>query len=195
MARREARLEREPAPITGLLRRWAAGDRVAEEQLLAVVYRDLKKMAAYCLRDERTDHTLQPTALVHEVYLRLAGQRGIHWRNRTQFLALVAKMMRRVLIDSARQHRAEKRGGDRARVTLEEGAVPESKCVDLIALDDALSGLAGHDPLKAKLVELRYFAGLSVTEAAGALGISRATATRWWELARAWLYRELERSR
>lgn len=180
--------------VTELLRAWAAGEAGASEELVPLVYTELRRQARQVLRREGEGHTLQATALVHEAWLRLDGQHDARWQSRTQFLAVAAQTMRRVLVDHARARRALKRGGGGTLVTLGEAdrapATPED--VDVLALDDALARLATMDPRKARLVELRYFAGLSMPEAAAALGISLATVGREWAVARMWLRRELE---
>ena len=189
--------------VTELLRAWGAGDAVAGEAPVPLVYAELRRQARRALRREGDGHTLQPTALVHEAWMRLDGQHGARWESRTQFFAVAAQMMRRVLVDHARTRHALKRGGAAARVTLgavdravaEPGASPGGApldAVDLLALDEALARLAALDPHKARLVELRYFAGLSIPEAAAALGVSPATVGREWAVARMWLRRELE---
>jgi RNA polymerase sigma-70 factor (ECF subfamily) len=190
--------ERPPA-ITELLHAWERGDAAAPEALARLVYAELRRRAASALRREADGHTLQPTALVHEAWMRLDGQRGARWESRTQFFAVAAQMMRRVLVDHARTRRALKRGAAPVQVTLGEvdrvGAAPDAASatdsVDLLALDDALARLAELDPRKSRLVELRYFAGLSIPECAVALGVSQATVGREWAVARAWLRREL----
>jgi RNA polymerase sigma factor (TIGR02999 family) len=179
--------------VTELLHAWGAGDAGASEALVPLVYAELRRQARRALRREAEGHTLQATALVHEAWLRLDGQHDARWESRTQFLAVAAQMMRRVLVDHARTRRALKRGGGEIQVTLghadNEAAAPDE--VDVLALDDALARLAIMDPRKARLVELRYFAGLSIPEAAAALGISQATVGREWAVARLWLRREL----
>ena len=184
--------------VTELLRAWGAGDAGAGEALVPLVYAELRRQARLALRREGEGHTLQPTALVHEAWLRLEGQHDARWESRTQFLAVAAQAMRRVLVDHARTRRALKRGGGGAQVTLgaadRAAAAPDTApdAVDVLALDEALARLATLDPRKARLVELRYFAGLSIPEAAAALGISQATVGREWSVARMWLRRELE---
>jgi len=181
--------------VTGLLHAWKAGDAAASDALVPLVYAELRRQARRALRREGEGHTLQATALVHEAWLRLDGQHQAHWESRTQFLAVAAQMMRRVLVDHARTRRALKRGGGETQLTLgsaeQAAATPDD--VDVLALDDALGRLATLDPRKARLVELRYFAGLSIPEAAAALGVSQATVGREWAVARMWLRRELER--
>ena len=189
--------------VTGLLRAWADGDAQASDSLVRLVYAELRRQARMALRREGEGHTLQPTALVHEAWLRLGGQHDARWESRTQFFAIAAQTMRRVLLDHARTRRALKRGGGAVEVTLggvdrgdaKAGARVESTpldVVDVIALDDALKRLAELDPQKARLVDLRYFAGLSIPEAAEVLGVSTATVGREWAIARMWLRRELE---
>ena len=185
--------------VTELLRAWSAGDAEASDSLVRIVYEELRRQARLTLRREGEGHTLQPTALVHEAWLRLGGQHHAQWESRTQFFALAARMMRRVLVDHARTRRALKRGGA-VHVTVgvgSPGGVAEAEgasldAVDVIALDDALGRLAAIDPQKARLVDLRYFAGLSIPEAAAALGVSAATVGREWAIARMWLRRDLE---
>lgn len=181
--------------VTELLHAWGAGDAAASDALVALVYTELRRQARRALRREGVGHTLQATALVHEAWLRLDGQHRAHWESRSQFLAVAAQMMRRVLVDHARTRRALKRGGGETQLTLgdAEQAVAAADNVDVLALDDALARLATLDPRKARLVELRYFAGLSIPEAAAALGVSQATLGREWAVARMWLRRELER--
>jgi RNA polymerase sigma factor (TIGR02999 family) len=196
--------EPEPLAVTELLRAWGAGDAQASEELAPLVYAELRRQARRALRHESEGHTLEPTALVHEAWMRLDGQHDARWESRAQFFAVAAQMMRRVLVDHARTRHAQKRGGAGVRVTLgavdrEAGAggaspraVAPVDAMDLLALDDALARLATFDPQKARLVELRYFAGLSIPEAAAALGVSPATVGREWAVARMWLRRELE---
>jgi RNA polymerase sigma factor (TIGR02999 family) len=185
--------------VTELLRAWGAGDEEASEELARIVYEELRRQARRALRREGEGHTLQPTALVHEAWLRIDDQHEVSWQSRTQFFAVAAQMMRRVLVDHARARRTQKRGDGATQVTLGvlEGEIDASRggesvdVVDLLALDDALARLATLDPSKARLVELRYFAGLSIPEAAAALGVSAATVGREWVMARAWLRRAL----
>ena len=186
-----------PPRVTELLRAWNAGDSRASETLAPLVYAELRRQAKLALRREGEGHTLQTTALVHEAWLRLDGQHEAQWESRNQFFAVAAQMMRRVLVDHARSRAAAKRGGAAARVTLAaaeaapDGSESALDLVDLIALDDALQRLAALDPRKAQLVELRYFAGMSIPETAEALGMSQATVGREWAVARMWLRREL----
>ena len=178
--------------ITTLLQAWGGGDSAALDQLVPIVYDELHRQAERFLRREAPGHTLQTTALVNEAYLRLIDQRQAHWQNRAQFFGIAGQLMRRILVDHARAHRAAKRGGDAVQVTLDESAVEATGSdLDLLALDDALTRLATLDPQQAKVVELRYFTGLGIEETAEALDISPATVKREWAMARAWLKREL----
>jgi RNA polymerase sigma factor (TIGR02999 family) len=160
--------------------------------LVVSLYSELRTLASRYLQRERRDHTLQTTALVNEAYLRLAEQKQVHWKNREQFLGVAAQLMRRILVDYSRAHSASKRGGNAEKVALENAAVfsPE-KAADVVAVDEALTKLAQLDPQQARLVELRFFGGLSLEEAAGVLGVSRTTVKRNWNVAKAWLAREL----
>jgi RNA polymerase sigma factor (TIGR02999 family) len=177
--------------ITEVLNAIDRANTKAAGQLLPLVYEELRKLAASKLADEQPGQTLEPTALVHEAYLRVVGVADeARWENRGHFFAAAAEAMRRILIDIARRKRTPKHGGDRAREPLDDIVAPE-KCDELIALDDALMRLAAQDSEKAKLVELRYFAGLTGEEAAKVLGISLATADRYWAYARSWLQREI----
>ncbi len=180
--------------VTELLRAWSAGRAGASDRLVPLVYAELRRQARRELRREGEGHTLQATALVHEAWLRLDGQHDARWESRSQFLAVAAQIMRRVLVDHARTRRALKRGGGETQVTLGDAmnAVAASDSVDVLALDDALARLGIMDPRKARLVELRYFAGLSIPEAAATMGISQATVIREWAVARMWLRRELD---
>jgi len=190
--------------VTELLRAWGAGDAQASEVVAPLVYAELRRQAGLALRREEPGHTLQTTALVNEAWLRLDTQRDARWESRTQFYAVAAQMMRRILVDHARRRQSLKRGAAPVQVTLDaidrEGHAHASTTaqssldpVDLLALDDALAGLTELDPQKARLVELRYFAGLSMPQVAEVLGVSLATVGREWSVARMWLRRELER--
>ena len=181
--------ETSSADVTGLLRAWSRGDQDAAERLVPLVYDELRQQAGRFLRRERPDHTLRPTALVHEAYLRLVGQERITWKNRAQFFGVAAQLMRRILVDHARQRGAAKRAGDWCRVFLEEEPGAPARDIDLVALEEALQELSAQDPDKVRMVELRYFGGLSLEETAAALGISSSTVTREWRMARAWLRR------
>jgi RNA polymerase sigma factor (TIGR02999 family) len=181
-----------PDNVTQLLAEYRRGDRGALDRLLPLLYGELRKIAAHYLRGEREGHTLQPTALVHEAYLRLVDQQNIHWQNRAHFCSIAARVMRHVLVDHARGRGAGKRGGGAARVTLgDEIAAALEREVDVVALDDALSALEAYDSGKSRVVELRYFGGLTIEEAAEVLGVSPATVKREWTVARAWLHREM----
>jgi RNA polymerase sigma factor (TIGR02999 family) len=178
--------------VTELLVLWRQGDREAQERLMALVYDELRRRAAAYLRRERVGHTLQPTALVHEAYLRLVEQDRVVWQGRAHFLAIAASMMRRVLMDHGRRQKAGKRGGGGTRVTLDEAfSLVSPRGLDLLALDTALSELAAIDEQQARIVELRAFGGLEVEETAEVLGISTATVKRHWAFALAWLQRRL----
>jgi RNA polymerase sigma factor (TIGR02999 family) len=181
-----------PGPVTQLLIRFRAGERGVLDSLLPLVYDRLQQLARRHLRKERSSHTLQSTALVHEAYLRLADQDAAAWQTRTHFFAVAANLMREILVDHARRHKSAKRGGGAFRVTLDERLelLPQAD-LDLLALDDALVALAEVDPAKARLVELRFFGGLTIEESADVLQMSVATVKRHWSLARAWLYREI----
>ena len=182
-------------PVTELLVRYHAGDSGALDQLLPLVYDELQRLASRHIRKERQNHTLQSTALVHEAYLRLVGQAPSEWQTRTRFFAVAANLMREILVDHARRHKTAKRGGGAYRVTLDEGLeLPPQVDLDLVALDEALIALARIDPAKARLVELRFFGGLTIEESADVLGLSLATVKRHWSLARAWLYREISQT-
>jgi len=174
-----------------LLGEGSAGGAAAPE-LVVSLYAELKRLASRCMSRERPDHTLQTTALVHEAYLRLSNQRQTQWKNREQFLGVAAQLMRRILVDHSRSHAAAKRGGGAEHVLLEDALVlSKEKAADVVALDEALVRLAAFDPEQARLVELRFFGGLSNEEVAGVLGISVTTVKRNWNVAKAWLIREL----
>ena len=178
--------------LTDLLAAWSRGDREAAEALLPEIYDELRRMAKRQLVRERRDHTLEPTALVHEAFLRLLRQNKIEWQNRRHFLGVAGSMMRRILIDHARARRSDKRGGGAPLLTLEGlSEIPVEPPPDVVALDEALHELAAFDPLKAQIVEMHFFAGLSVAETAAVVGRSTATISRHWRLARAWLFRRL----
>lgn len=181
-----------PHVVTRLLVDWGNGDQQALEKLTPLVYQELKRLAARYLRRERREHTLQSTALVHEAWLRLIDQKQVQWQNRAQFFGIAAEMIRRILIDHARNRQAAKRGDGALKLSLDDAlATPHRRDLDLVALDDALRDLAKLDPQQGHLVELRFFAGLSIEESAEVLGVSPATVKREWTTARAWLYREL----
>lgn len=185
-----------PSGLTTLLSQVSAGDEDAAASLFSLVYDELRRLARSALRHERPDHTLQPTALVHEAYLRLADQPESRWENRAHFLAVAARAMRRILVDHARGHKAIKRGSGDARFALQDvatSAVDPGQDLDLVILDEALARLSAIDPRQARIVELRFFGGLSVEETATAVGASTRTVKRDWHLARAWLKREMAR--
>jgi RNA polymerase sigma factor (TIGR02999 family) len=178
--------------ITRLLADWAGGDRDALDRLAPLVHAELRRIARRQMGGERQGHTLQATALVNEAYLRLAGQEGFEWKDRAHFYAVCAQVMRHVLIDHARAHARDKRGGGALHVSLDEAAVMSAESAsELVALDEALRELEEVDPQKGRVVELRYFAGLSIEETAEVLGISPTTVRREWRRAKAWLYRAL----
>jgi len=183
-----------PIDVATLLSEFDVGNDKEAAELVVLLYSELRSLASRYLQRERREHTLQTTALVHEAYLRLADQREVHWKNREQFLGVAAQLMRRILVDHSRGHDAKKRGRGFEKVFLEEAAgFSKGKASDVIALDEALTRLAEFDPQQAHLVELRFFGGLSIEESAGALGVSRTTLKRNWNLAKAWLARELRR--
>ena len=185
----------DPAAVTGLLRAWGEGDTKAGDRLMPLVYAELRKRAAAYLRRERPGHTLQPTALVHEAYMRMAGQDRAAWKNRAQFFGVAACMMRRILVDHARALNMAKRAGRLINVELQEDhAVVAAPDIDVLALDEALTRLAAFDARKTAVAELRFFSGLSVEETAQVLGVSVATVEREWQVARAWLYSALKGS-
>lgn len=188
------RLMAETEDITALLHRAREGDRGAESRLLEVLYAELRRIAGICIRGERQDITLQPTALVHEAYLRLAGSQAGDWEDRKHFLAAAAQVMHHVLVDCARARRTQKRGGNLFRVELYAGIpAPKDWALDLLDLDEALGRLAKLDERQARIVEMRFFAGLTEVEIAGILGVSDRTIKREWEFARAWLHGQLTR--
>jgi len=161
---------------------------------MPIVYSELRRMAHNFLQRERSDHTLQSTALVHEAYVRLVGQKLPEWQNRAHFFGVAARLMRQILVEYARSHRADKRGGSACKVTLEESTLaPQPTDLDVIMLDDALQDLAKLDPQQSRIVELRFFAGLSIDDTSEVLGISPATVAREWTTARVWLHREISR--
>lgn len=180
--------------VTTLLRAWGQGDQHAFEQLTPLVYDELRRRARRYLRAERQNHTLRPTALVHEVYLRLVNLDQVDWQDRTHFFALAARQMRRILVDSARARQYHKRGGGAVNVTFEETLAVSHRHPDLVALDDALTALTAHDERKARVVELRFFGGLTNEEIATELRISTDTVTRDWQMAKLWLRRELRKA-
>jgi RNA polymerase sigma factor (TIGR02999 family) len=171
---------------------WSRGDQQALAELMPLVYDELRQIAARYLRREHPGHTLQTTALVHEAYLRLIDQKHVNWQNRAHFFGIAAQMMRRILVDHARGQRTDKRGGGATKLSLDEAiGLAEEREVDLVALDDALTNLAAMDAQQSRIVELRFFGGLTVEEVAEVIGVSPATVKREWSMAKAWLYREL----
>ena len=186
----------EPSPqnVTKLLAQWSNGDQGALEALIPLVYEELRRVARYYLKQEKQNHTLSSTALVHEAYLRLVNQKEVTWQNRAHFFAVAAQMMRRILVDHARRRGYAKRGGGAMTLALEEAvATPQRREIDLVALDDALDSLAKLDQRQSRMVELRFFGGLSIEETSEVLGVSMPTVKREWASARAWLYREISR--
>jgi RNA polymerase sigma factor (TIGR02999 family) len=178
--------------VSGLLLAWGNGDPEAGERLMPLVYDELRRRAASYLRREKADHTLQPTALVHEAYLRLIGQDRVTWQNRAHFHGVAAQMMRRILVDHARGQARSKRSGAAVRVALEDGmAAIEPRDCELLLLDQALNDLSAIDAQQARIVELRYFGGLTESEVANVLTVSRSTVTREWLIAKGWLYRRI----
>ncbi len=185
--------EENPGEITKMLLAMTDGNREVVDQILPHIYTELRKLAGSYLRRERSDHTLQPTALVHEAYMKLIDQRHVKWQNRAHFFGIAAQVMRRILMDHARKHSAEKRGSGENAVSLDDEFIVVSKgrSADLIALDDALEELAKLDPQKAKIVELRYFGGLSIEETAEVMDISVPTINRHWRMAKAFLHSQV----
>ena len=180
------------SPVTELLARWRSGDQDALDALMPLVYSELRQLAQHYLRRERSDHTLQSTALVHEAYLRLAGQSPPPWQNRAHFFGIAAHLMRQILVEHARSHGAAKRGGGATRMTLDESlAIAQQKDVDVIVLDKALRDLTELDAQQGRIVELRFFGGLTIEDTSEVLGISPATVKREWVTARAWLFRAI----
>lgn len=181
-----------PAGITQLLIAWNQGDRGARDELMPLVYDELRRLARGYLRRERPGHTLQPTALVNEAYLRLIDQSQVNWQNRAHFFGIAARLMRQVLVNHAEAHRAAKRGGDAERIPLDDvDHLAVEQAVDLVALHESLERLERIDPPQCRIVELRYFSGLTIEEIAEVMGVSPATVKREWTTARAWLRREL----
>jgi RNA polymerase sigma-70 factor, ECF subfamily len=182
-----------PEGVTRLLKDWNEGDQSALDKLMPLVYAELRRLANNYLRRERANHTLQPTALVNEAYMRLVDQRNARWQNRAQFFGVAAQLMRRILVDHARLHQAKKRGGsDQQRLSLTNvEPVSDKPDIDLLALHEALNELAEVDPQQSRIVELKFFGGLSIEETAEVLGIGHATVERDWKMARAWLRSKL----
>jgi RNA polymerase sigma factor (TIGR02999 family) len=179
-------------PVTELLARWNKGDVAAREALIPVVYDELRRIARKCLAGQRNDHTLEPTALVHEAYLRMMTRSSRPWQNRIHFFAIAARMMRQILVDHARMHAAAKRGGGEITLVFDESVAQKEKVgLDLIALDDAMQRLASFDPRQCEIVELRFFGGLTIEETAQVFELSPATIKREWATARLWLHRAM----
>jgi RNA polymerase sigma-70 factor (ECF subfamily) len=185
----EGKLQHE---VTAILQEWSGGDRDAPERLMPFVYDELRRLARTFLFRERDGHTLQPTALVHEAYVRLVDQTRVNWQNRAHFYGIASRMMRRVLVDHARAHATDKRGGGTVRLSVDDVQLPiEQRAADLVALDEALERLLQMDERKCRVVEMRFFAGMSDEEIAEVLGVTTRTVLRDWKTARLWLYREL----
>jgi RNA polymerase sigma-70 factor, ECF subfamily len=181
--------------ITQMLKQWSEGNQNVLDTLMPLVYEELRRQASRYLRRERPDHTLQTTALIHEAYLKLIDQRRVDWQNRSHFFAIASQAMRRILVDHARERHREKRGGAAENLPIEEAAyvASDEKGVDLVALDEALTRLAEFDERQARVVELRYFSGLSIDETADVLGVSNVTVRRDWNMAKAWLHQQISR--
>ena len=183
-----------PTSVTQLLSDWGKGDQKALDQLMPLVYSELHRLASRYMRSERLGNTLQSTALVSEAYIKLAGSGPIEWQNRAHFFGVAAQIIRHILLDHSRARGSAKRGGGAVALSLDEAvAAPEQRDVDLEALDDALNELAKIDPLQSRIVELRFFAGLSIEETAAVLKVSRSTVKREWVMARTWIFREIAR--
>jgi RNA polymerase sigma-70 factor, ECF subfamily len=181
-----------PQQVTQLLVAWGGGDQAARDELMPLVYEELRRLAHMCMSAERPDHTMQTSALLNEAYLRLVDQKNIQWHDRSHFFGIAARLMRQVLVDYARKRRYAKRGGDAHRVPLDEAMIVSAeRAADVMALDDALKGLAEIDPRQSQIVELRFFGGLSIEETAEVLGVSPGTVMRDWTLAKAWLRRAI----
>jgi RNA polymerase sigma-70 factor (ECF subfamily) len=182
-----------PEDLTRLLKDWSNGNKSALDKLLPVVYGELRRLAGQYLRRERADHTLQATDLVHEAYVRLIDQQRVAWQNRAHFYGVAAQLMRRILVDHARRHLSKKRGGAQQKLSLDEAIeVPEKSHRDIVALDEALTRLAATDERKSRVVELKFFGGLSIEETAKVLAVAPATILRDWSFAKAWLLREMK---
>ncbi len=181
-----------PEDITQLLVDWGKGNKLALDGLMPLVYDELHRIASRYLRRERQGHTLQTTALINEAYLRIVDQNRVNWQSRAHFFGVAAQMMRRILVDHARSHLYAKRGGGAQKLTLDEAiATPQERDLDLVALDDALTTLAQIDPQQSRIIELRFFGGLTIEETAEVIGISPATVKRDWNMAKAWLFGEI----
>ena len=188
-------MDRPSAEVTKLLQEWSSGQEQALDRLVPQIHQELRKLAASYLRKERPDHTLQPTALVNEAFLKLIDQRAVRWQNRAHFFGIAAQAMRRILVDHARAHAAGKRGDGARKIPLDAAATIGAPVdVDLLALDDALTRLAAIDPQQSRVVELRFFGGLTMEETAEVMRISPATVGREWRMAKAWLFAEIGRT-
>ncbi|HEY0460827.1 MAG TPA: sigma-70 family RNA polymerase sigma factor [Pyrinomonadaceae bacterium] len=184
---------RKSQEITVFLKAWSGGNREAADRLMQLVYKELRKLAAKYLQKQHSDHTLQPTALVHEAYMKLIDASQVDWQDRAHFFAVAAQTMRHILVDHARAATADKRGGGVQKIALDEAvSFSEKQDIDLIALDEALQQLAEQDATQSRIIELRFFGGLTVEETAAVLKISPATVKREWAMARAWLYRQIK---
>ena len=181
--------------ISRILQQWSDGGKEASEKLMPLVYEELRRQASRYMRRERIGHTLQATALIHEAYLKLIDQRDVNWQNRAHFFGVAAQVMKRILVDYAKARHREKRGGEAENLPLDEArfVISDGKSVDLIALDEALTRFAEFDPQQAKIVELKYFAGMKIEEIAEALRLSPATVKREWNSAKAWLHSEISK--
>ena len=181
--------------VTQLLIQWSNGDKAALDKLMPLIYRELRQLARHYMSRERPGHTLQTTALVNEAYMRLVNRKGVHWQNRAHFFAIAAQLMRSILVDHARSHAYAKRGGGAHKIALDDAmAVSQQRAADVVALDDALKRLAEIDPQQSRIVELKFFGGLTIEETAEVLGLSPATIKREWSTAKAWLYHEVNRN-
>jgi RNA polymerase sigma-70 factor, ECF subfamily len=186
--------EKQASEITRILQDWNGGSEDAKERLLPFVYDELRRQARLFMAKERSDHTLQPTALVHEAFLRLSAQSGVDWKNRSHFYGIASRLMRQILVDHAREHAAEKRGQNPIHFSIYDIQIPvEERAGSILALDEALQRLAQFDEKQAQIVEMRFFGGMNNGEIAGALDVSERTVGREWQSARLWLYRELNR--
>jgi len=188
-------MTQDPHEVTQLLIQWSNGDKAALNKLMPLIYDELRRLARHYMSRERPGHTLQTTALVNEAYVRLVNRKGVHWQNRAHFFAIAAQLMRSILVDHARSHAYAKRGGGARKIALDEAlAVSQQRAADVVALDDALKRLAEIDPEQSRIVELKFFGGLTIEETAEVLGLSPATIKREWSTAKAWLYHELSRN-
>jgi RNA polymerase sigma factor (TIGR02999 family) len=180
--------------VTELLIEWSNGNKTALDKLMPLIHEELRRLAHHYMSHERPGHTLQTTALVNEAYLRLVNRKSVHWQNRAHFFAIAATLMRSILVDHARSHAYAKRGGDARKITIDEAMiVSKERAAEVVALDDVLKQLANFDPQQSRIVELRFFGGLTIDETAEVLALSPATIKREWSTARAWLYRELRK--